>query len=257
MTMQMQMQMIHGVEDMKEAYRGAELARRYIAERFERPLGALLHARQAAALKRIIKERRPRRVLEIAPGPARLTAEIAPLLEEGGTIMDSSADMLDIARRRLEPVARAPWRVVQGDAFRLPFREEFDLVYSFRLIRHFADADRGRLYEQIARVLRPGGLLVFDAVNETVSAPIRARARADEYRHYDALLRPERIAAELAPHGLTVRSLEGVERRYPLLNRVQVLVAPRSRLLARLAMEVLDRVPGGEPLEWIVTARRG
>jgi hypothetical protein len=35
----------------------------------------------------------------------------------------------------------------------------------------------------------------------------------------------------------------------------QVYVAPRSRALARGAMELLDRL-GGPPLEWIVTCRR-
>ena len=66
----------------------------------------------------------------------------------------------------MRPVRACEPRLVQADAFQLPFKTPFDLVYSFRLIRHFERPDRLRLYRQIAAVLRPGGRLVFDAVNE-------------------------------------------------------------------------------------------
>jgi hypothetical protein len=112
------------------------------------------------------------------------------------------------------------------------------------------------LYGQAARLLRPGGVLVFDAVNEVVSAPIRAAARPGEYEHYDALLRPDALRAELKAAGFETLSLRGVQHRYSLLSQLQVLVAPRSRGIARAAMEIVDRAGGGEPLEWIVTCRR-
>ncbi|HXG11715.1 MAG TPA: class I SAM-dependent methyltransferase, partial [Gemmataceae bacterium] len=42
----------------------------------------------------------------------------------------------------------------------------FDLVYTFRFVRHFRRSDRERLYVQVRRVLKPGGYFVLDAVNE-------------------------------------------------------------------------------------------
>ena len=246
--------MIHGQTEVREAYRDELVAREYVDRRFRSPIGALLHARQTQVLTRLLQENRFERTLEIAPGPARLTVDLAPALSRL-TLVDASAQMLQEARRRLhEANARVRPRLVQADAFQLPFKAPFDLVYSFRLIRHFERPDRLRLYRQIAAVLRPGGFLVFDAVNELVSAPFRAKSPG-EHQHYDALLRPAQIREELAEVGFDLRSLDGVQRRYDWLYKLQVYVAPRSTALARAAMEILDR-SGGEPLEWIVTATR-
>lgn len=245
---------IRGRLAIREAYRDEGVARQYIDGRFREPLGALLHARQADALKRLFRDRCPARVLEIAPGPARLTVEIARFETCRGTVLDASAQMLAEARRRLAPIAGDRWTFVHGDVFHLPFRAEFDVVFAFRLLRHFDEGDRVRAYAQIAQALRPGGVLVFDAVNETVSARLRAQD-PQSHRHYDALLRPDALRREMEAAGFEITSLEGVQRRYPLLRRLQTLVAPRSRATARAAMELVDRLGGGEPLEWIVTCR--
>lgn len=247
--------MIEGIAALREAYRDDQVAARYIENRFREPLGAMLHARQAQALCRLVRDVRPRDVLEIAPGPARLTVDVGRVLRRPGTAVDASAAMLAQARQRLR-TAGVAWRCVNGDAFSLPFGCEFDLAYSFRLVRHFERPERVRLYREIARVLRPRGLFVFDAVNADVSAPLRGAAAPGEYEHYDALLTQPELEAELRDSGLHVQSLEGVQRRYRALSRAQVLIAPRSRPLARAAMEIIDRL-GGPPLEWIVTCRRG
>jgi ubiquinone/menaquinone biosynthesis C-methylase UbiE len=249
--------LIRGSVDLRDAYRDETVARSYIERRFREPLGALLHQRQVDVVKEAIRRIEPRQVLEIAPGPARLTAEIAPALTSGSlTLADASAQMLAEATRRLREAGSRSPRCVQADAFNLPFSTEFELIYTFRLIRHFEATDRGRLYRQIARLIRPGGLLIFDAVNEVVSAPIRAAADPGEYQHFDALLRPDMIRAELKSAGFEVLSLKGVQHRYSVLAGLQVLIAPRSRVIARTAMELIDRLAGGEPLEWIVTCRR-
>ena len=246
--------MIQGAVDLRDAYRDDRVATAYVEERFRAPLGALLHDRQVGALRSVIAASRPERVLEIAPGPARLTVDVAPLLGAPPVVIDASPQMLGQARRRLAAVNQSA-SMVEGDAFQLPFSSMFDLVYTFRLIRHFDDGDRARLYQQIGRVLKPGGHLVFDAVNETVSRPLRERAGPQAHQHYDALLRPEGVVRELAEAGFTVDRLIGVQHRYPLLSQIQILVGPRSAMLARAAMEAVDRL-GGEPMEWVVVCRR-
>ncbi len=245
--------MIRGVIGLRDAYRKDSVARSYVEERFKQPIGALLHARQSDALRRLIRRVGPGRILEVAPGPARLTIETVDVFRGHGVMMDASAQMLAEGCRRLG--RQSPWRAVQGDVFSLPFRSEFDLAYTFRLIRHFERPDRSRIYSQLARVLKPGGRLMFDAVNEKVSAPLRAAAAPGEYEHFDALLRPDELRAELEESGFALESLQGVQHRYPLMGSAQVLIAPRSRAVARAAMECLDW-SGGEPLEWIVTCRR-
>ena len=241
---------------MRDAYRDETVSRTYVDNRFREPLGALLHARQVRALRRIIHERQPLHTLEIAPGPGRLTVEVAQMSRGHGVVVEASPQMLAEARRVLSPVGAGRWRCLQGDAFHLPIRPGFDLVYVFRLIRHFHATERAAIYGQIRGVLKPGGLLVFDAINEAVSAPIRAGALAEEFQHFDAMSRPDTLRDELAEAGFTIVSLEGVQHRYETLKWMQTLIAPRSRTLARLAMECTDRFTGGAPLEWIVTCRR-
>ena len=88
----------------------------------------------------------PERVLEIAPGPGRLTVDVMPAVERQGAravLVEASAQMLAEARLRLgDPKC---CRLVQGDAFNLPLGAVFDLVYVFRLIRHFRAAERGAI----------------------------------------------------------------------------------------------------------------
>jgi SAM-dependent methyltransferase len=247
--------MIEGPKGIREAYQDATIAHEYVQHRFREPLGAMLHVRQVSRVRSIARALRPLRVLEIAPGPARLTVDVASTFPRGATLIDASGAMLGEARTRLREAGHRTVHLVQADAFNLPFAPPFDLVYSFRLIRHFEEADRARLYREVARILRPGGLLVFDAVNEAVSRPFRDRA-GNGHQHFDALLTAERISEELGASGFDVARLDGVQHRFPLLYRLQVLVAPRSRPLARACMELVDRLPGGQPLEWVVTCRR-
>jgi SAM-dependent methyltransferase len=243
-----------GTEQIRDAYRDEAVARSYVERRFEQPLGRVLHDRQVRTLRALIARERPRRVLELAPGPARVTRDLAGSFDGTGFMIDTSLQMLREARRRMAGIRG--WHAAQSDAFQLPFASTFDLVYSFRLIRHFERAERMRLYRQISEVLRPGGLLVFDAVNAVVSAPLRERA-PEEYQHYDALLTRSELTQELADAGLRVESLVGAQYAFPTLMRIQVLVGPRSRRVARYLIEAVDRLGRGEPLEWVVVCRRG
>ena len=245
---------IRGADQIREAYRDQDVASHYVRERFLEPLGALLHREQVRVLTQTLTSVASEAILEIAPGPARLTADLAPDLVRRIVLLDASRQMLTEARRRLEEAGRRARGVVQGDAFRLPMRGSFDAVYTFRLIRHFDLPDRLRLYQQVARLLRPGGYLVFDAVNKVVSGPLRAR-HPDGHQHYDALLNPEAIRSELRQTGFEIVSMQGIQYRYSWLQALQVYVAPRSARLARLAIDWCNRL-GGEPLEWVVTCRR-
>jgi ubiquinone/menaquinone biosynthesis C-methylase UbiE len=247
--------MFKGRQQIRDAYRRQEVASAYIDERFLQPLGALLHARQVRYLREAIQDATPTSVLELAPGPARLTVDVAETLPPRTVLLDTSAQMLAAAGDRLQAASRREWLRVQGDAFRLPFGRQFDFVYSFRLIRHFEAGDRHALYREIGRVLRPGGRFVFDAINAKVYSRVPDANGARQ--HYDAAIAPSELRAELGECGFDNVVLKPVQRGYPLLCHLQILVAPRSRTLARAAMEVVDRAGGADPLEWVVVCRRG
>jgi SAM-dependent methyltransferase len=235
-------------QEIRSAYQDAAVAAGYVSARFTGELNRLLHERQVAAVRWAMAEVRAQRILEIAPGPGRVTRDVQP----SGTLvcLEYNEAMIDQGRAACGGVA---W--VRGDGFRLPFGPVFDLVYSFRFVRHFHRADRERLYGQVRSVLRPGGLFIFDAVNERVSRPLRER-HPDEYPIYDELYRLDELRDELTAAGLPPVRVEPVQKRYRWQLRSQVLLGPRAGWLNRLVIRALERLPGGEGLEWVITCRR-
>ncbi|MHB8974342.1 MAG: class I SAM-dependent methyltransferase [Pirellulaceae bacterium] len=241
---------ISSEDNIGEAYRDQIVAKEYVERRFDSELNRLLHDRQVRAVRSILDAARPRRSLEIAPGPGRITRDLDPPDEL--VCLELNDGMIAEGRK----ACRESVQWVQGSAFELPFAQEFDFVYTFRFLRHFHREDRERLYTQIRKVLRPNGSLVIDAVNEQVSEPLR-RANPEDYPIYDKLYRTEQeLRTELAGAGFEVLQLEPVQRWFPLQYRAQVLLGPRSRWLCRLAIQTLERLRRGPALEWIVTCRR-
>ena len=153
---------IRSKRGLQEFYDDPKVVETYLARKAQ-PLGAVLHARQVAYLNRVIGDLAPAALLEIAPGPARLSAELRPVPLAVG--MDFSPRMLGEARRRT--TARSlRWGFVRGDGFALPFASgSFDLLFSVRFVRRFEPGPRQRLYAEMRRVLRPGGHLLLDAQN--------------------------------------------------------------------------------------------
>jgi len=117
---------------------------------------ALLHAIGAGA--------RDRRVLDVGCGTGR-----GPLaLRQAGfgdiTALDYTASMLDIARDKLAAATTGGRvRLLRGDAFALPFPDaSFDLVVSLRFVHMFRFDLQRELIAEMARVCRPGGLVVTE-----------------------------------------------------------------------------------------------
>lgn len=166
---------------------------------------------------------RGRRLLDLGCGvgwAARLASH------EGGAAMavglDFAGSALARARRH---TPEAGW--VQGDGTALPFRDgSFDDAFSFGSMEHFPDVAQG--FVEAARVLRPGGTLVTvvpnwwvrtDQPQELCASEKRWRAIAER-----AGFEVVRVAAD---HGPAI-----FKNRRPL------------RVLMRLALHVLSRIPG-------------
>ncbi|MBL8857340.1 MAG: methyltransferase domain-containing protein [Planctomycetes bacterium] len=111
------------------------------------------------------------RVLDLCCGFGRHTLALAER-DVDVVGMDLSWELLSGARK-LPGAQRIADRLVRGDAKALPFHDAgFDAVVNlFSSFGYFGDDGDRRMLDEIARVLRPGGLLVMDLMN-----PARVRA---------------------------------------------------------------------------------
>jgi ubiquinone/menaquinone biosynthesis C-methylase UbiE len=235
---------------LQDFYDDPQVVETYL-RRKSQPLGAVLHARQVGFLNRVIGEVAPERVLEVAPGPARLSAELRQVPVAVG--MDFSPRMLAEARRRTHEHGRR-WSFVRGDGFALPFASRsVDLVFSVRFVRRFEPAPRQKLYAEMRRVLRPGGHLVLDAQNRLVAGP--HREGRDGYPVYDELWLREELVAELEGAGFTVLHLEGIMRRFAWQWRLHRLRRFRLGGPARLLIRALEWTPDRNPSTWMALCR--
>lgn len=237
-------------QEIQDYYANRSVAAGYVQNRFVSELHRLLHDRQVAAVQRLIDRQRPAWILEVAPGPGRITRSVTPT---GRRIcVEFNESMIEQGLRACDP-AGVEW--VRGNGFQLPFCDQFDLAYTFRFIRHFHRTDRGRLYAELQRVLRPGGWLVMDAVNERLSRPLR-EANPEEYPVYDKLYQADELCEELTRAGFVEVRLEPVQKCLRWQSRSQNFLGPRANWLNRFFVRALERLPRRDGLEWIVTCRR-
>jgi len=246
---------ISSEEGLKEFYDDPAVVESYLEKRTGQPFNSVLHERQVRFLNRVIATFEPGAIFDLAPGPARLGAELdfACL----GAAMDASANMLALARARNERKGK-PWLLVRGDAFHLPFRPgSFDLVYSLRFVRRFALTQREKLYSEIRRVLRPGGHFAMDAQNRLVALPHRLARGLDKYPVYDELFLRHELVEELEGNGFRVLELEPMMRRFTAQFRLNRLRRFGLGRLARLLIKALEFTSNGNnPSTWMALCER-
>ena len=109
---------------------------------------------------RMVGKSRPKRILDVATGTGDFAIDLYRKLQPEQVVgIDLSQGMLDVAR---EKIARHGLgdavSVQQGDCLALPFEEKsFDAVTVAFGVRNFEHLLQG--YQQMHRVLRPGGVL--------------------------------------------------------------------------------------------------
>jgi SAM-dependent methyltransferase len=166
-----------------------------------------------------LRERRPRRVLEVGCGTGQLAARI--VAEAGCELIaiDQSPEMVAAAR-----AGGVDARV--GDVQQLPFDDGgFDCAVAAWMLYHVTDLDRG--LAELARVLVPGGLLVaitngdehlaelYQAVaaDKPASTFSRENGEAILARHFVSVTRVDMAARAVFPDRAAVAAyLETLER---------------------------------------------
>lgn len=160
---------------------------------------------------------------------------------------------LDLARTALEPLqqrVRGTFAVC-GDAEHLPFADgSLDIVLSSDLVEHLPDPDRH--FQEVARVLRSGGLYLFKTPNRLLAVPYYRLAGLYDYPFWHpSMFSPGELRRRLGASGFTCRFVA-----QPGLTPAQLRKIP-IRALRPLA----GRLPVGWLPPWLrphleVVARR-
>lgn len=143
-----------------------------------------------------------------------------PLAEAGFSVLgvDLAPGAVEAAQRRTPPGADA--RFVVADAAALPADDaSFDVVLLLDMLEHVESTPA--VLAEAARVLRPGGVAVFNTFNRTPLAWLVAihgfkfvvRDAPDHIHVYDLFQAPATLAARAAAVGLDVREVRGVRPR--------------------------------------------
>jgi ubiquinone/menaquinone biosynthesis C-methylase UbiE len=246
-------------QSVRALYEDLQVAETYIRQRFGHPWGRLLHKKQVAEINKVIQKTRPETVLEIAPGPARLATELTGVSH--GVMLDNSAAMLSLAKRRLQDAGRGHlWQVKQGNAFELQqLDQQFNFVFTFRFIRHFRLDERARLYGAIEACLRPEGLLMFDVVNKAIRDQVDARNPRkpdDELDVYDETYGPDSFRREIEQYGFKILYLTPVLNHFLIQSWISQRLGQRLTSVSSAFIHSIECVRSHQPLEWIALCQK-
>jgi tRNA (cmo5U34)-methyltransferase len=99
------------------------------------------------------------RILDLGAGSGGLTAFVRKAFPEAQIhLLDFSAPMLDLAKKRLGEDAGLTYEV--GDYTRVKLPEGLDAIVSALSIHHLDDADKAGLTARAYEALRPGGVFI-------------------------------------------------------------------------------------------------
>lgn len=153
---------------------------------------------------------------ELVPAPSRPNAVLVDIACGGGVMAAHVPDGyrhvgVDRTCSALAIAADHGVEAVRGDVTALPIRDgAADVVVAGEILEHVSDVEK--VVAEIARVLRPGGIVVLDTIAATRWARFSMVTVGEwlpggppRHIHDPALfVDPERLRAAFAPHGMTL-----------------------------------------------------
>jgi SAM-dependent methyltransferase len=202
-------------------------------ERSSLPVRAVERARTRCIVK-MLDVLPHHRVLEVGVGAGNVLDEVPTGTRFG---LDLSASILRDARLRL--ASRAT--LLRGDAAVLPFRRgAFDRVLTSEVLEHLPDP--GAAVAELARVTRPGGIVVISVPNERLidrTKGLLARARLLKLLSSSAYEVPADMTDEWHLHAFDLDALRAVTA--PHLHIQEVAAIPHALLPLRWVARCLPR----------------
>lgn len=248
---------------VSKLYQSDDEARSYIEKRFTCSWQKLLHDTQVRCVEAHLKKKRPKTILEIAPGPARIVPDLQDKSIKG-CMVEYSREMIRVAEKRLEENSIYDnWSLVYGNAFDLSniksIPDKFEFIFSFRFLRHFKDSERFRLYAEIRSKLAESGYLMFDVVNRQVREKLESpkrRTSSKELPVFDISYTKNEFILEMSSHGFEVISMVPVLCHFQLQYWISIKLYDIFPSLHEKLIKGIDHIPWPRPLEWIALCRK-
>jgi 2-polyprenyl-3-methyl-5-hydroxy-6-metoxy-1,4-benzoquinol methylase len=198
--------LVKGHKAIKEYYQNLEVASKYNEERFLEYPANCFDAFERVSIDIAFESIRPNndlRILDIASGDGRIVQED---IKYGlCTAADSSQAMLNIVQSRYGSTGKVITK--QCDFFVDSIEDKYDVITTFRYIRHFDYLQRKQVYKKIWDSLSEGGMLVFDAPNIRYAMQDRSKGNWGEFNIYDVFWTEETISQELISNQFTLKYL--------------------------------------------------
>jgi malonyl-CoA O-methyltransferase len=199
------------------------LDRRAVARAFDR---ASMSYDAAAALQERVRNElldrlqelkvKPRAILDLGAGTGHGSRALKRLYPGSPVVaVDIAPGMLQQAKQQSRWLRR--FERVRADAYALPFADgAFDLVFSSLMLQWCDDLDA--VFAEIARVLKPGGLLLFSTFGPGTLAELRDSwaSAGDNSNHVNHFFDPHALGSALLQASLAepVLDVDRVVERY-------------------------------------------
>jgi len=220
--------LVKGPEEIKAYYSQFEIAENYNADRFMQFPENCIDLLERTSIGNIIQDRFKGarvKILDIAPGDGRIMQED---LKYGDCLgVDSSEAMLRLMKDRFRNFDNLKTKSL--DYFKDDLKEQFDVITTFRYIRHFEYFQRKDLYQKIKNNLKNKGILIFDVPNIKFEFPVRNQNGWDKYNIYDVFTTKEEMIAELEENGF----------------KIEYIIAIGNNLMEHIPEECMN-----EPITW-------